>query len=591
MRGSIRHLRPALDLERAERVGLADHGVGARVLRRYRRKIEFDPLGGSQEIEGALHARQHPQGQAVDLHEAQGIDVVLVPFDDLAVDHRRRFDRRQFVQPVVRQNEATRVLREMPRRPHELLRQHDRQLQPPVAHVQIELLGMLGIDALLRPFPDLGREHLDEVFGQPQSLADIAHGALGPVAYHGRAEGGMVAAVGLEDPLHHLFAAFMLEVDVDVGRLAAFLGNEPLEQEVVAFGIDRCDAEDVADRGVGGRPPSLAQDFPAACEADDRVHGEEVRRIFEPLDQREFMIELFLHFAGQALGISVLYAVPGELLQGLLRRQLGHRPLFRILVGEFVQSERAAGSDLGRPGYGVRIARKKPGHLFRRLEVSVRMPLAPEADVVDGGAIPDARHDVLKDAPVRFVEEHVVGRDRRHAEARRHVRQVVDPQLVVRPAAQRQRHVGAVAEPVRGPFEPQRADLVGFVGDKDRDQTLPVLEDVLPFEDALGLAPSLLPHRKQTAQPRIGGPVRRVDQHRHAIDQIEPAADDHPDARDLGRFVRADDARERVAVDDRKALDADRGGMREQFLAGRRAPQEREVRRALELEIAHPKIP
>jgi hypothetical protein len=29
-----------------------------------------------------------------------------------------------------------------------------------------------------------------------------------------------------------------------------------------------------------------------------------------------------------------------------------------------------------------------------------------------------------------------------------------------------------------------------------------------------------------------------------------------PDARDLGRFVRADDARERVAVDNRKARDA-----------------------------------
>jgi len=71
----------------------------------------------------------------------------------------------------------------------------------------------------------------------------------------------------------------------------------------------------------------------------------------------------------------------------------------------------------------------------------------------------------------------------------------------------------------------------------------------------------------------------------------EPAADDHPDARDLGRFVRADDASQGVAVDDRKARDADRRGMREQFFAGRRAPQEREVRRALELEITHAKIP
>ena len=35
-----RHLRPALDLEHAERVGLADHGVGARVLGRDGGEVE-----------------------------------------------------------------------------------------------------------------------------------------------------------------------------------------------------------------------------------------------------------------------------------------------------------------------------------------------------------------------------------------------------------------------------------------------------------------------------------------------------------------------------------------------------------------------
>ena len=44
----------------------------------------------------------------------------------------------------------------------------------------------------------------------------------------------MVAAVGLEHPLHDDLAALVLEVDVDVGRLAPFLRHEALEQEVVA---------------------------------------------------------------------------------------------------------------------------------------------------------------------------------------------------------------------------------------------------------------------------------------------------------------------------------------------------------------------
>ena len=81
----------------------------------------------------------------------------------------------------------------------------------------------------------------------------------------------MVAAVGLVDPLHDDLAPLVLEVDVDVRRLAPLLGDEALEQQVVALGIDGGDAQDVADRGIGGRAAALAEDVLAAGEADDGV--------------------------------------------------------------------------------------------------------------------------------------------------------------------------------------------------------------------------------------------------------------------------------------------------------------------------------
>ena len=59
-----RHLRPALDLEDAERVGLADHGVGARVLGRDGGEVELDALVLGQQIEAALHAAEHAERQA-----------------------------------------------------------------------------------------------------------------------------------------------------------------------------------------------------------------------------------------------------------------------------------------------------------------------------------------------------------------------------------------------------------------------------------------------------------------------------------------------------------------------------------------------
>ena len=80
------------------------------------------PLCCGQEIEAALHAGEHAERQAIDLHELQGVDVVLVPLDDLAVLHRGRLDRHQFVEPVVGQHEAARMLREMPRRADQLAR-------------------------------------------------------------------------------------------------------------------------------------------------------------------------------------------------------------------------------------------------------------------------------------------------------------------------------------------------------------------------------------------------------------------------------------------------------------------------------------
>ena len=45
---------------------------------------------------------------------------------------------------------------------------------------------------------------------------------------------GAVAAVFLVDVLDHLLAPLVLEIDVDVGRLVALLGDEALEQQVAA---------------------------------------------------------------------------------------------------------------------------------------------------------------------------------------------------------------------------------------------------------------------------------------------------------------------------------------------------------------------
>ena len=51
-----------------------------------------------------------------------------------------------------------------------------------------------------------------------------------------------MAAVFVVDVLDHLLAPLVLEIDVDVGRLLALLGDETLEQEIDLLGIDLGDA-------------------------------------------------------------------------------------------------------------------------------------------------------------------------------------------------------------------------------------------------------------------------------------------------------------------------------------------------------------
>jgi carbon monoxide dehydrogenase subunit G len=72
----------------------------------------------------------------------------------------------------------------------------------------------------------------DGVLGQPKALADLADRASAAVGDDGGRQPGPVAAVFGVDVLDHLLAALVLEIDVDVGRLVALLGDEALEQEV-----------------------------------------------------------------------------------------------------------------------------------------------------------------------------------------------------------------------------------------------------------------------------------------------------------------------------------------------------------------------
>src|SRR3982074_1745244 len=91
--------------------------------------------------------------------------------------------------------------------------------------------------------PDRGGERADRVLRQAEYFADLADRRAATVGNHGRSDAGPLAAVAAIDVLDHLLAPLVLEVNVDVRRLAAIGGNETLEQKIVQARIDLRDAE------------------------------------------------------------------------------------------------------------------------------------------------------------------------------------------------------------------------------------------------------------------------------------------------------------------------------------------------------------
>ncbi len=79
-----------------------------------------------QKIEPAAQAAQHAEREHIDLHQAERVDVVLVPFDEGALVHGGIGDRHGFVEPLAREHEAADMLGEMTREAGESIGERDR---------------------------------------------------------------------------------------------------------------------------------------------------------------------------------------------------------------------------------------------------------------------------------------------------------------------------------------------------------------------------------------------------------------------------------------------------------------------------------
>jgi hypothetical protein len=237
---------------------------------------------------------------------------------------------------------------------------------------------------------------------------------------HGCADGGAIPPIASIDFLDHLLATLVLEIDVDIRRLAAIFRNEAGEEQAALVRIDRGDAQAIADGAVCGRAAPLAEDISAAGKGDDVVDGQEIAGVVQLSDDREFLVEPPLDVGGKSIrivgsGIALLRAGPGQVLEMLLRGLVRRHRLVGIFVLELAKREAAGVGDLQGALDRLGEIHKKPRHLLGRLEITFLVHRQSEARFGNGAGRADAGQNVGERPALRTVIMHIVDRDERRA--------------------------------------------------------------------------------------------------------------------------------------------------------------------------------
>ena len=532
------HLRPAFHLEDADAVGHTEHVVDGRVFGRQGGQRVVQPMVLFEQVEGLADAGEHAERQHVDLEDAEAVDIVLVPADDGAVFHGGVLDRDQFVEPPLGDDEAADVLAEVAGEALDLAHQLHGLAQAGVVWVEADFLQPLAFEvAGGEEAPELRGEGADGVLGQAHGGAHLADGALAAVVDDRGAEPGAVAAVALVDVLDHLLAAFVFEIDVDVGRLVPGLGDEALEDHCAGFGRHAGDAQAVADHRVGRRAAPLAEDVAGAGEGDHVVHGEEVGLVFQLGDEGELVFEHVFHLLGRAVGVAPAQAFIGEAAQAA-GGGFAVGELAWVFVAQLVEGEGEGVGKLSGAVDGVLVAGEEAEHFgvgaqaaFAVGERVAAQRLHPAAGA-DGG-------EHVGEAAAAGVVHHWRGRgDGGQAEAAGELGEGVEagPVLPVVAGGHEEVHVGAVTAdeaagasgPVALVLAPGRVEEEGHVA--------AVFQQVGDGQAAGALLGAQAAGADQPTEPGPAGAVARQGGELDPLGQAEAGGGD--EARRVGPFGR-----------------------------------------------------
>ena len=322
------------------------------------------------------------------------------------------------------------------------------------------------------------------------------------------------------------------------------------------------------------------------------MHGQEVRRVAELLDERELVRELILDLGRRPRRPPARGARPSERLEVRVRRSPRRHELAGVAVAERAEIEGAAGGerDASAEGLGgVERAERRPIP-----EVSLPVRVQAATGLGEGAAVTNAGHEILQRASCAHVHVRAAGGDERQIVARGHLLEPRQVLLVVGSDVQLERDRRLRRErPHPAESVLDRLSVHGVVGRDEESgyafETRALEERV--GDDVLALRGRAAGGRDQRAERAVGGSVACEEHEAGAIAEIELGADDEPKgraarlAKRLEAHVRAHDACERALVGDRERVVAERRGALDELGGARRATEETVVRQCVQFGV------
>ena len=181
------------------------------------------------------------------------------------------------------------------------------------------------VEPVVRPWPPRRCVQVDA-----QCAADSADRTARPIADHHRRQRGAIGHhTSAVDVLDDLFAALVLEIDIDVGgSLRSTLIKRP-NSSVARRGSTSVTPRRSAHQRIGRTAATLAQDAPIARPVHDVGHGEEVGLVLQLRHQRSSSSSVARYSAGMPAGKRRRTPSSASRRSQLLRHQAGGHDLPR----------------------------------------------------------------------------------------------------------------------------------------------------------------------------------------------------------------------------------------------------------------------